>query len=211
MLNKMTRAQQKAQRPQEIMEAAFEEFSINGFAATRLDDIAKRLGISKGTIYLYFPTKEALFEAMAHHHSQPFKEVLAKVDSFKGNNADRLRQLLLFAFEKISNNKKIQQMLRLSLTEGTRLPEIVDRHYEEFVAPLAETIGKILAAGIAEGEFRQSCAATMPEVIMSSIMHMMILNITAMGRRNLDKQALIDAHLDLTLHGLLVKKNSLME
>ncbi|MGB8664848.1 MAG: TetR/AcrR family transcriptional regulator [Serratia inhibens] len=206
MLNKMTRAQQKAQRPQEIMEAAFEEFSIKGYAATRLDDVAKRLGISKGTIYLYFPTKEALFEAMAHHHSQPYRDVLVMVETFQGSNAERLRQLLLFAFEKISKDKKIQQMLRLSLTEGVRLPEIVDRHYDEFVAPLAAAVGKLLQAGVTEGEFRQGPATSTPEVIMSSILHLMILHINVTGRRHLDKQTLIDAHLDLTLNGLLIKQ-----
>jgi AcrR family transcriptional regulator len=203
MVNKMTRAQQKAQRPQEIMEAAFEEFAIKGYAATRLDDIARRLGISKGTIYLYFPTKEALFEAMAHHHSQPYRDVLAMSELFKGTCAERLRQLLLFAFEKISKDKKIQQMLRLSLTEGIRLPEIVDRHYDEFVEPLAGAIGKLLKEGVEAGEFHDGPAAGTPEVIMSSILNLMILHINVTGRRHLNKDTLIEAHLDLMLNGLL--------
>jgi hypothetical protein len=81
---------------------------------------------------------------MAHHHSQPYRDVLSMSDSFKGTCAERLRQRLLFAFEKISKDKKIQQMLRLSLTEGVRLPEIVDRHYDEFVEPLAGAIGSLI-------------------------------------------------------------------
>ncbi|ATO32473.1 Fatty acid metabolism regulator protein [Dickeya dianthicola] len=203
MLNKMTRAEQKAQRPYEILEAAFEEFSIKGYAAARLDDIAKRIGISKGTIYLYFPTKEALFEAMTHHHSQPYRDVLTTAESFKGSYSERLRALLLFAFEKISKDKKIQQLLRLSLTEGSRFPEIVDRYYQEFVGPLAGAIGKLLAAGVAAGEFRAGPATSTPEVIMGSILHLMILHINVPGRRRINKQTLVEAHLDLTLNGVL--------
>ena len=205
MINKMTRAEQKAQRPQEIMEAAFEEFAIKGYAAARLDDIARRLGISKGTIYLYFPTKEALFEAMAHHHSQPYRDVLSMSDSFNGTCTERLRQLLLYAFEKISKDKNIQQMLRLSLTEGVRLPEIVERHYDEFVEPLAGAIGKLLKEGVEAGEFRDGPASGFPEVIMSSILNLMILHINVTGRRHLKKEILIEAHLDLMLNGLITR------
>ncbi|NEH21173.1 TetR family transcriptional regulator (plasmid) [Pantoea agglomerans] len=202
MPNKLTRAQQKAQRPQEIMEAAFEEFAIKGYAATRLDDIARRLGISKGTIYLYFPTKEALFEAMAHYHSKPYHDVLSMAESFKGTCGERLRQLLLFAFEKISKDTKIQQMLRLSLTEGIRLPEIVERHYDEFVEPLAAVINKLLREGVEAGEFRDGPASGTPEVIMSAILNLMILHINVTGQRHLNNSSLIDAHLDLMLNGL---------
>lgn len=202
MPSKMTRAEQKAQRPQEIMEAAFEEFAIKGYAATRLDDIARRLGISKGTIYLYFPTKEALFEAMAHYHSKPYRDVLKMADSFQGTCGERLRQLLLFAFEKISKDTKIQQMLRLSLSEGIRLPEIVERHYDEFVEPLAALISKLLREGVDAGEFRDGPASGTPEVVMSAILNLMILHINVTGQRHLNKSNLIDAHLDLMLNGL---------
>lgn len=204
MLKKMTRAQQKARRPDEILEAAFEEFSIKGYAAARLEDIASRLGVSKGTLYLYFPTKEALFEAAAHHHSQPFRDVLGRVESFEGSYTERLQQLLLFAFAKISKDKKIQQMLRLSLTEGVRLPEIVDRHYDEFVAPLSSAIDKLLTAGVAAGEFRDGPATRTPEVIMGFILHLMILHINITGHRHLNKNTLIEGYLDLIMNGLRV-------
>lgn len=204
-LNKMSRAEQKAQRPYEILDAAFEEFSEKGYMATRLEDVAKRLGITKGTIYLYFPTKEALFEAVAQHTSKPFADVLALVDTLQGTYAERLHTLFLLAYEKISEDKRIQKMVRLSLIEGTRFPDMVDRHYNEFIAPLSRAIGVLVEEGVAAGEFRRGAAASMPDVVMGSILHITVWRLLATSRLNLDETAFIEAHIDLTLNGLLTR------
>ncbi|MBP8939765.1 MAG: helix-turn-helix transcriptional regulator, partial [Agrobacterium sp.] len=71
---KLTRAEQKIQRPLQILDAAFEEFTKRGFTATRVEDIADRVGVTKGTVYVYFETKEALFAAMIEHVGKPFQE-----------------------------------------------------------------------------------------------------------------------------------------
>ncbi|HAV1568856.1 TPA: TetR/AcrR family transcriptional regulator [Klebsiella michiganensis] len=205
MPKRKSRAEQKALRPHEILDAAFEEFSEKGYNATRLEDIGRRIGITKGTIYLYFPTKEALFEAVAQHTSRPFAEVLSSLGKLEGNYTEKLKTLLLMAYKNISEDKRIQKMLRLSLTEGMRFPEMADRHYEEFIAPLSRAVGTLVSDGVTTGEFRQGAAAGMPDVVMSSVLHITVWRLLATSRLPIDEQAFIDAHIDLTMNGLLTR------
>jgi len=198
-----SRAEQKARRPQEILEAAFEEFIVKGYAATRVEDVAARLGVTKGTIYLYFPTKEVLFEEMFRHMSTPFKDVLDSVGGFKGTCADRLRALLLLAYEKIPNDRKTRELLRLTLSDGTRFPDIVDRHFDEFIAPLVAAVRALVDEGVSAGEFRRGAAANYPDVVASSILHVAVWRLMFADRRSIDGPAFMEAHYDLALNGLL--------
>ena len=199
---KPTRAERKARRPQEILEAAFEEFIGKGYAATRVEDVAVRLGVTKGTIYLYFPTKDALFEAMVRYISTPFADVLTSIGTLKGSCSERLRSLLL-AYAKVASDRKMRELLRLALAEGTRFPDIVDRHHDEFIAPLLSAVGALLEQGVASGEFRQGPAANMPEVIISSVLHINVWRLLFADRRPIHVAAFIEAHVDLALKGLL--------
>lgn len=91
---KITRAEQKARRPKQILDAAFEEFVERGYVATRVEDIAERVGVTKGTIYVYFETKEELFSAMINHISTPFEDILTSGRKLEGNCENRLRTLI---------------------------------------------------------------------------------------------------------------------
>lgn len=200
---KPTRAEQKARRPREILESAFEEFTANGYAATRVEDVAARLGITKGTVYLYFPTKDALFEAMIRHMSTPFTEILASVETLQGSYSERLRVLLLLAHEKIADDRKTRELLRLTLAEGARFPHIVDRHYDEFIAPLLGAVGALVDQGVSSGEFRDGAAASVPEVVTSSVLHIAVMRLMFADRKPIDGTGFIEAHVDLALNGLL--------
>lgn len=200
---KTSRAEQKARRPLEILESAFEEFTANGYAATRVEDVAARLGITKGTVYLYFPTKDALFEAMIRHMSTPFTDILASVDTLEGSYSDRLRALLLLAHEKIADDRKTRELLRLTLAEGARFPNIVDRHFDEFIAPLLGAVRSLVDQGVSAGEFRGGAAASVPDVVTSSVLHVAVMRLMFADRRPIDGTAFIAAHLDIVLNGLL--------
>lgn len=200
---KTSRAEQKAKRPQEILEAAFEEFTVNGYAATRVEDVAARLGVTKGTVYLYFPTKDVLFEEMFRHMSTPFAHLLASVGTLEGSAADRLRALLLLAYKKIADDRKTRELLRLSLSEGTRFPDIVDRHHDEFIAPLIAAVRRLVEEGVASGEFREGAATRFPDVVASSILHVAVWRLMFADRKPIDGPAFIEAHFDLALNGLL--------
>jgi AcrR family transcriptional regulator len=200
---KISRAEQKARRPQEILEAAFEEFTAKGYVGTSVEDVATRLGVTKGTIYVYFPTKDALFEAMIHHISTPFVDLRASLNTLTGTCSERLRALLLLSYEKVGNDRRQRELLRLALAEGTRFPDIIDRHHDQVIAPLLAAIGSLLEQGVASGEFRQGPAASVPEVIISSIIHLDLLRLMFADRRPLNEAAFIEAHVDLILQGLL--------
>lgn len=205
---KLSRAEQKARRPQEILDAAFEEFAANGYAATRVEDIAARLGVTKGTVYLYFPTKEALFEALSEHMSTPFADIVNAVDSFEGSYADRLRSLVLFAVEKIANDRKPRELLRLGLAESVRFSGIVDRHHDEFIAPMLKATEAIIAQGAASGEFRDNLPSNAGEVVTSAVLHVAILRLMFEDRKSFDGAAFIETHLHLVLSGLLKHPSS---
>ncbi|RWM98763.1 MAG: TetR/AcrR family transcriptional regulator [Mesorhizobium sp.] len=206
MEKKLSRAEQKARRPHEILDAAFEEFVEKGYAATRVEDVAARLGVTKGTVYLYFPTKEALFEATIGHVSAPFEDVRASIDALQGSHSDRLRQLLLLGYDKLSGDRKTRELLRLQLAEGSRFPNIIDRHYSEFIAPLLDAVRALIEQGVASGEFHQGAAASIPEVVISSAVHLTIWKLIFADRNPIDEATFIEAHIDLVLNGLLARR-----
>lgn len=202
-VGKLTRAETKARRPLEILDAAFEEFVEKGYAATRIEDVAARLDVTKGTIYLYFANKEVLFEEVVRHVSSLFADLTIAIDRLEGSYTERLRGTLRLGYEKIAGDRRARELLRLSLAEGARFPHIVDRHHDEFIAPLVDAVHGVVVEGVAAGEFRDSAVTRMSDVVVSSLMHMSVWRLLFAERRPLDEAAFIEAHLDLVLKGLL--------
>lgn len=198
-----SRAERKARRPQEILEAAFEEFSAKGFAATRVEDVAARLGITKGTIYFYFPIKEVLFREMFRHASTSSADMSTAIGSLRGSCADRIRDLLLIAYENTANNRKTRELLRLSIAEGTRFPEMVDCLHEQFIAPTLAALTALVEQGVTSGEFILDAAVDMPDVLASSIFQVALWRLMFADQKPIDGRALTEAHIDLVMKGAL--------
>jgi len=201
---KLTRAEQKARRPQEILDAAFEEFLEKGFVATRVEDVANRLNLTKGTIYLYFPSKEALFEAMIRHVSEPFVELRKATAALTGTPMQRLRQLITVAYQVTVNQRRCRELLRLVVGEGHRFPDIVERHYDEFVAPLMQAVCSIIEDGVAAGQFRAGAATAIPDIFICPIMHFNLWDLMYSDRRPLPQEAFIEAHVDMVVATLTI-------
>ncbi|MCM2442721.1 TetR/AcrR family transcriptional regulator [Agrobacterium vitis] len=202
-LKTISRAEQKARRPQEILEAAFEEFLDKGFAAARVEDVALRLGITKGTVYLYFPSKEVLFEETIRQMSLPLSQLRASAEILEGSHAERLKQMIGMAYEMIAGDCKCSELLRLTVSEGTRFPHIVDRHYDEFVAPLLKTVCTLVEGGVAAGEFLPGPAASAPDVLIGPIIHFNLWSILFAQRRPLEQKAYMEAHVDMVMRTLM--------
>lgn len=197
------RARRKAERPAEILDAAFEEFVKKGYAATRLEDVAARAGVTKGTIYFYFETKERLFEEMVRRTSQAlFPEIESYAATLEGSYASRLRALIAFLFGRIAENRASREMLRFLIAEGTRFPELVDRHYEEFVQPMLEQFHKLIEAGTAAGEFRATSSNIRTEIIMSPAIFLTVWTLLFGNRKTIDTAEFTDVSFDLILNGL---------
>jgi AcrR family transcriptional regulator len=197
------RARRKAERPAEILDAAFDEFVKTGYAATRLEDVAARAGVTKGTIYFYFGTKERVFDEMVRHKSLAvFPELKSHVEKLEGSCTARLRSLIVFVVHRIAEDRASRETLRFLIAEGARFPDLVDRHYEEFVAPLIDQFRKLIEAGIAAGEFRSSPASAFTEIVMSPALLLSVWSLLFGNRKEFDVATFTDASFDLLMRGL---------
>ncbi|ASW10049.1 MULTISPECIES: TetR/AcrR family transcriptional regulator [unclassified Rhizobium] len=202
---KLTRAEQKARRPVQILDAAFEEFVERGYVATRVEDIATRIGVTKGTIYVYFETKEQLFEAMIRHISTPLEDLLISGNELKGTATERLRKNIELIYDLIIHDRKLRELMRFVIAEGSRFPHIVDRHHDIFIDPLERQMQSLIDEGVKLGEFRAAPAA-FADAIVAPAIAFLFFKLLFDERRTLDKASYLTAHIDLVLHGLLLKE-----
>lgn len=197
------RRRRKAERPAEILDAAFEEFIQHGYAATRLEDVAARAGVTKGTVYFYFDAKERVFEEMVRHKSLTFMPNLAaQAEKVQGTFSERLQSLVAFTYAHIAENRDSREVLRFLISEGGRFPELVDRHYDEFVQPMIDQFKQVIDAGVAAGEFRDTPASEFVEIIMSPGLLVCLWSLLFGTRKHFDLDAFTRASTDLILRGL---------
>lgn len=197
------RARRKAERPTEILDAAFEEFVKNGYAATRLEDVAARAGVTKGTIYFYFETKEQVFAEMVRHISHAvFPELETYARNLEGSYTSRLEALLRFAFSRIAEDRSSRETLRFLISEGTRFPDLVDLHFNEFVQPMLTSVRELVEAGVAAGEFRHAPALAFTDIVLSPALLLSLWSLLFGDRKQIDVRAFTDASFDLFLNGL---------
>ena len=188
----------KEDRPQEITAAAFDAFAESGFAATRVDDVAKRAGVSKGLLYLYFKTKEELFKAVVK------SVVIRRVDSLIENvettelsSEDFIRGPLL-SFLKQVPGSPVAIVIRLLLSEGTRHPDLVSYYYDNVVAKGLAAISGFIKRGVENGEFRESAITELPHAVLAPVMLSVIWRII-FGDKPLDSDKLIETQIDMIL------------
>ena len=199
---KLTRAEQKIQRPLQILDAAFEEFTKRGFTATRVEDIADRVGVTKGTVYVYFETKEALFEAMIKHASEPFQQAFKAYARKSNDPVEALRLLLEFLFDALVDDRRMRELFRLIVAEGAKFPDLIDKHHEVMMIPVFARIDAILDEGVAQKRFRAN-PPELAKVVMSPMVGTLVFRLLFDDRRSLDRQAVLKVHLDLLMRGLL--------
>lgn len=170
----------KEARPGELTAAALELFVEKGFAATRLDEVAARAGVSKGTLYLYFDSKEALFKAVVREGLLPaLAEGERIVANFQGASADLLREIVMGWWELIGT-KPIGGIPKLIIAEARNFPEIARFYYDEVIVRGVALLKQVLARGIERGEFRSFD----PEVMVHLIFAPLIMRV--IWRHSLD-------------------------
>ncbi|WP_246668845.1 TetR/AcrR family transcriptional regulator [Agrobacterium rosae] len=202
IMKRLTRAEQKALRPTQILEAAFEEFVEHGFTSARVEDIAERVGVTKGTVYVYFSTKEELFAAMIRHIATPFEDILADINQLKGSCADRLRGMILLFYDGMLEERRLTELLRFVISEGKRFPHVIDRHREELFEPLLVQMQTILDEGVDVGEFSGGSRAS-ARILFSPIMAMAVEILIRGGRHDLHLNEYVESHVDLVMGSLV--------
>ncbi|HEX8395031.1 MAG TPA: TetR/AcrR family transcriptional regulator [Longimicrobium sp.] len=192
-------------RPGEIVEAALELFVTKGFTATRMDEIARAAGVTKGTLYLYFPSKEDLFRAVVHETVVPRLEMGERlVAGHTGPAADLLRALVHAWWEKIGDSR-LSYMAKLMTAESANFPELTRYYVEEVVLRARRIFASALRRGIESGEFRGDLplhdAARLvlaPLVQGAAYRHSML----AFDPEPLEMTTYLDLHMDIFLRGI---------
>lgn len=144
----------KQTRPAEILEAALQTFVERGFAAARLDDIAKRAGCTKGTIFLYFATKEELFKAVVREHVVPrIARVEQEVEQHEGPARELLEKVLRERWEALYHSQ-LSGLPKLMFAEAGNFPDLARFYHDEVISRSQAVVQRILQRGIDRGEFR---------------------------------------------------------
>jgi AcrR family transcriptional regulator len=201
-----TRRRRKAERPQEILEAAFVEFSRSGYAMTTLDQIAEGAGVTKGTIYVYFENKEHLFISMVREVTKAALDTVHEMlETHEGSTADLLRAQFSFIYQHIVEDRRRREVLRMLIAEAPRFPELADRYHQEILRPCLDMLRQAIQRGMDRGEFRNSAIIDLPQIVIAPIALVDLWMMMFDDRQPLDMKAYFNAHLDLVLNGLLAK------
>jgi len=201
-----SRHRRKEARPQELLQAALELFVEKGYSATRSEEVAARAGVSKGTLYLYFPSKQELFKAVVRTRlSSLIAEGQQWVDRFDGPSAALLSVLLQGWWQRVGSTAA-GGIFKIIIAEVRNFPELAQFYNDEVVVPAQRLIAATLRRGIARGEFRDVPLAPTTHTLIAPLLflalHKHSIGACAVSGPSLDAEALIDTHIDLMLHGL---------
>ncbi|MFB6464262.1 TetR/AcrR family transcriptional regulator [Bradyrhizobium tunisiense] len=191
--NRTARAQE---RRAAIVEAAMEEFIARGFAATRLDDIAKRAGVAKGTIYLHFKDKESMFEELVRIVIVPVVARLTALPPPAGSVRDLVEAFASNFLKEVIGTRR-GDLVRLIVAEGPRFPAVADFYYREVVSRGIAAMRGLIELGIARGEIRQKDLARYPQIMVAPAMIAVIWQSLFARHAPLDAQEMLRVHLDL--------------
>jgi AcrR family transcriptional regulator len=201
-------ARRKDARPQELLAAALDLFVEKGFAATRLEDVARRAGVSKGTLYLYYENKEELFKAVVRTSIVPvIGDAEDQVASFDGHSVDLFKWLVRGWWERIGMTPA-SGIVKLVMAEANNFPDIASFYRDEVISRGTTMFANMLQRGIDRGEFRPIDVPTMTQVIIAPVLMLMMWK-HSFGPCNLsemDPNQFLDSFIDLALQGLVSPK-----
>jgi AcrR family transcriptional regulator len=190
-----------------ILDAALDLFSKHGFAAARLDDVANKAGVAKGTLYLYFPDKQALFEELLLSLAQPVLRRLEALSLDSSQPADLVLQRILQLFQEEVLGSNREWLLRLIITEGPRFPKIAEFYHREIVSKGREIIRKIAKRGFERGELPTDAIAKFPQLFFAPLLTAVVWRSLFSQFDPLDVKAMLESHRKLML-GLENEENS---
>ena len=189
-------AQDVPKRRQAILDAALEEFAARGFAAARLDDMARRADVAKGTIYLYFRDKESLFQELVRAMLSPLVAAI-EAATLRELPIRALVELILNTFVSDIYETRRKDVLRLIITEGARFPELAEFYYREVIARVLPAVRERLRLAVEQGELAHDALARFPQLLVAPGLMALIWSGLFERFAPLDVRALMRAHLEL--------------
>ena len=207
------RQRRKQERPQELLDAALTLFVEKGFAASRAEEVAQRAGVSKGTLYLYYPSKEELFKAVVRHNlSSLIAEGQELAAQFEGSSSDLLAELLRIWWERVGNTPAAG-IHKIVLSEVRNFPELAQFYADEVIIPADRLFCSCVQRGIDSGEFREMPVHEVAQALIAPVIFMALHNHSfgacpIHGAQPVDPTKMLDTNLDLILRGLQVRRRA---
>ncbi len=198
------RQRRKQARPAELLAAALDHFVERGFAATKLDDVAAQAGVSKGTLYLYFGSKETLFKAVIEQGILPVmaegEAMLAQHDG----DARSLLQALFLRWWELVGATRLGGIPKLMISEAGNFPDVAQYYYENVIVRGRNLMRQVLERGIASGEFRALDIESTIDVSFAPVLMLTIwrYSLAPCGCGKQEPEIYLRTHLDLLLNGL---------
>ena len=191
-----SRSHRQAERREAILSAALEEFSASGFAAARLDDVARRAGVAKGTIYLYFRDKESLFQELIRSMLGPVVGAL-ETSSTAGVPTRAIAETLIDLFVREIVGTRRKDVIRLIITEGPRFPKLAEFYYHEVIEHVRPVMQGLFLRAIERGEIKNDALVRFPQLLIAPGLLAIIWTTLFDRFAPLDVRAMMRAHLDL--------------
>lgn len=197
----------KDARPAELLAAALDLFVDRGFAATRLDDVARRAGVSKGTLYLYFESKEELFKAVIRGGLVPAIERGERmVDEHTGSLAELLEKIILGWWQEVGNSQ-LGGIPKLMFAEAKNFPELARFYYQEVISRGYRLLGRVLDEGQRRGEFALVETDHATRIVLAPLVFLLLWrhSFDVCDARRIDPETYLRLHMSLILDGLRVR------
>lgn len=188
-------------RRQAILEAALDVFAAEGFAAAKLDDVAEKAGVAKGTIYLHFKDKQDLFEQMVREAVFPVIARLEELAKLPDLPAELVLRAMFEVFRTQVLATRRKDLLRLILTEGPRFPAIAAFYHREVVARGLALMGELLNRARANGELSAEGLARFPQLVVAPLILAVVWDGLFAAIEPLDVEGLLAVHRELLLRG----------
>lgn len=194
-------------RPDEILDAALAEFAARGFDAARMEDVAKRAGLSKAGVYLYFPSKEALLTALIEREMAPIATRVAALAAAGQADPVAAMRLIAATFAERFTDTRIVQIPRLVISIANRFPEITDLYRARVAEPGIKAFESLVRAGIAQGVFRDMPERAAMRAFIGPLLFEAAYGLILKGEGLPAREDFIAQHFDMFLNGLLKRSS----
>ena len=195
----------KEDRPAEITQAALAAFAEKGYAATRVDEVAKRAGVSKGLLYLYFKTKEDLFKAVIRSFLSPrIDALISNIEETELSAEEFLRGPFL-AFARSLPKSPARILVRLMIAEGPKHPDLIAWYWDNVVSRALVALRSLIERGVDNGEFRESALNEFPQLLVTPVLFSVVWLNIFQPHSSLDTDRFIEAHVEMVLDSIKVK------
>jgi AcrR family transcriptional regulator len=205
------RERRKEARPRELLDAALALFVEKGFTATRSEEVAARAGVSKGTLFLYFQSKEDLFKAVIRENiGSLFPAWFEELDTFEGSSAEMVKYAMNVWWERVGNTPA-SGIAKLVMSEAQNFPDVAAFYQADVVVPGTQLLQRILQRGVDSGEFQAMDTDKAVYALIAPMIFLMMwkhsMGACAPSANIIDPQKFIQMQIDMLLNGMLTRKS----